>query len=92
MDLSNSNREGCICIEAKGLVVLIRKPLFATKSPLTAADNLVYSEDKNRNSFTQLLDVKTGLIVLISVENRVKFSSTQLLIFPEHVLVQHQFL
>ena len=42
--------EGGIYIEAKGLGVLIRKPLLATESPLTAADNLVYSEDKNRKS------------------------------------------
>ena len=42
--------EGGIQIEAKGLGVLIRKPLLATESPLIAADNLVYSEDKNRKS------------------------------------------
>ncbi len=42
--------EGGIHIEAKGLGILIRKPLLATESPLTAADNLVYSEDKNRKS------------------------------------------
>ncbi|WP_038653840.1 hypothetical protein [Prochlorococcus sp. MIT 0801] len=41
--------EGGIYIEAKGLGVLIRKPLLATESPLTAADDLVHSEDKNRN-------------------------------------------
>ena len=41
--------EGGIYIEAKGLGVLIRKPLLATESPFTAADNLVHSEDKNRN-------------------------------------------
>ena len=40
--------EGGIYIEAKGLGVLIRKPLLATESPFTAADNLVHSEDKNR--------------------------------------------
>ena len=40
--------EGGIYIEAKGLGVLIRKPLLATDSPFTAADNLVHSEDKNR--------------------------------------------
>ncbi|ABM76235.1 Hypothetical protein NATL1_16791 [Prochlorococcus marinus str. NATL1A] len=40
--------EGGIYIEAKGLGVLIRKPLLATESPFTAADNLVLSEDKNR--------------------------------------------
>ena len=43
--------EGGIHIEAKGLGVRIRKPLLATESPLTAADNLVYVEDKNRKSF-----------------------------------------
>ena len=42
--------EGGIHIEAKGLGVLIRKPLLATESPFTAADNLVYIEDKNRKS------------------------------------------
>ena len=42
--------EGGIHIEAKGLGVLIRKPLLATESLLTAADNLVYVEDKNRKS------------------------------------------
>ena len=40
--------EGGIYIEAKGLGVLIRKPLLATESPFTAADSLVHSEDKNR--------------------------------------------
>ena len=40
--------EGGIYIEAKGLGVLIRKPLLANESPLTAADDLVHSEDKNR--------------------------------------------
>ena len=40
--------EGGIYIEAKGLGVLIRKPLLATESPFTEADNLVHSEDKNR--------------------------------------------
>ena len=42
--------EGGIYIEAKGLGALIRQPLLATESPLTAADNLVYGEDKNRQS------------------------------------------
>jgi len=42
--------EGGIYIEAKGLGALIRKPLLATESPFTAADNLVYYEDKNRKS------------------------------------------
>jgi hypothetical protein len=40
--------EGGIYIEAIGLGALIRKPLLATDSPFTAADNLVYDEDKNR--------------------------------------------
>ena len=43
--------EGGIFIEAKGLGVLIRKPFLATENPLTAADNLVYSEDIKRKSF-----------------------------------------
>tara|TARA_B100001250_G_scaffold293420_1_gene255059 strand:- start:149 stop:316 length:168 start_codon:yes stop_codon:yes gene_type:complete len=42
--------EGGIYIEAKGLGVQIRKPFIATESRYTAADNLVYSEDKNRKS------------------------------------------
>tara|TARA_B100000214_G_scaffold334280_1_gene276890 strand:- start:82 stop:252 length:171 start_codon:yes stop_codon:yes gene_type:complete len=42
--------EGGIHIEAKGLGVILRKPLLATESPFKAADNLVYSEDKNRKS------------------------------------------
>tara|TARA_B100000965_G_scaffold11395_1_gene8746 strand:- start:382 stop:543 length:162 start_codon:yes stop_codon:yes gene_type:complete len=42
--------EGGIYIEAKGLGVQIRKPLLATESPFSAADNLVYREDKNRKS------------------------------------------
>ncbi len=42
--------EGGIYIEAKGLGVLIRKPLLATDSPFTAADHLVNNEDKNRKS------------------------------------------
>ncbi len=44
------HKEGGIYIEAKGLGIQIRKPLMATESPLTAADNLVYREDKNRKS------------------------------------------
>jgi len=40
--------EGGIHLEAKGLGILIRKPLLANESPFTAADNLVHSEDKNR--------------------------------------------
>ena len=42
--------EGGIYIEAKGLGVQRRKPFLATESPFTAADNLVFSEDKNRTS------------------------------------------
>ncbi len=42
--------EGGTYIEAKGLGVILRKPLPATESPHTAADNLVLSEDKNRKS------------------------------------------
>ncbi len=42
--------EGGIYIEAKGLGIQIRKPFLATDSPLTAADDLVYGEDKNRKS------------------------------------------
>ena len=41
--------QGGIFLEAKGLGVLIRKPFLATENPLTAADNLVHSEDRNRN-------------------------------------------
>ncbi len=40
--------QGGIYIEAKGLGVLIRKPLLATESPFTAAVSLVHSKDKNR--------------------------------------------
>ncbi len=43
--------EGGIYIEAKGLGVRLRKPFLTTESPVTAADNLVYGEDKNRKSF-----------------------------------------
>tara|TARA_Y100001968_G_scaffold124927_1_gene113902 strand:+ start:284 stop:490 length:207 start_codon:yes stop_codon:yes gene_type:complete len=42
--------EGGIFLEAKGLGVRIRKPFLPTENPLTAADNLVYTEDKNRIS------------------------------------------
>ncbi len=42
--------EGGIYIEAIGLGALRRKPLLATESPYTAADNLVHSEDKNRKA------------------------------------------
>ena len=40
--------EGGIYLEAKGLGILIRKPLLPTENLFTAADNLVYSENKNR--------------------------------------------
>ena len=42
--------DGGVYIEAKGLGALIRKPYLATESRFTAADNLVYSEDKNRKA------------------------------------------
>ncbi len=42
--------DGGIYIEAKGMGTLIRKPLLASDTPFAAADNLVYSEDKNRKS------------------------------------------
>lgn len=42
--------EGGIYIEAKGLGILIRKPFSPDENPLMAADNLIYSEDKNRKS------------------------------------------
>ena len=42
--------EGGIFIEAKGMGALIRKPLLANESPFSAADNLVFIEDKNRKS------------------------------------------
>ena len=42
--------EGGIYLEAKGLGILLRRPFLANENPLTAADNLVYSEDKNRKS------------------------------------------
>ena len=42
--------EGGIHIEAKGLGVLIRKPLLATENPLTAADDLVYRKDTGKKS------------------------------------------
>ena len=42
--------EGGIYIEAKGLGVLLRKPLLANERPFIAANNLAYNEDKNRKS------------------------------------------
>ncbi len=42
--------EGGIYIEGKGLGIITRKQLLPTESPFTAADNLVFSEDKNRKS------------------------------------------
>tara|TARA_Y100001968_G_C18963112_1_gene528676 strand:+ start:339 stop:593 length:255 start_codon:yes stop_codon:yes gene_type:complete len=83
--------EGGIYLEAKVLGYLIRKPFFATESPLTAPDNLVYSEIGVENIYSTLGNQKT-LINLIRYETQAKFFSTQLLIFPEYVLVQHQFL
>ena len=42
--------EGGIFIEAKGMGTKIKKPFLATENLFTAADNLVYGEDKNRKS------------------------------------------
>lgn len=42
--------EGGIYLEAKGLSIKRRKPFMKTRKPLTAADNLVPKEDKNRQS------------------------------------------
>ncbi len=42
--------EGGIYLEAKGLGILIRKPFLPNECLLTAADDLVYEEDKNRKS------------------------------------------
>ena len=42
--------EGGIFLEAKGLGIKIRKPFLPTEIPLTAADNLVSKEDKNRQA------------------------------------------
>ena len=42
--------EGGVYLEAKGLRILIRRPFLPTENLLTAADNLVYTEDKNRKS------------------------------------------
>ena len=54
--------EGGIHIEAKGLGILLRKPFSPNESPLTAADKLVLSEDKNRQS-------------LFNSWNKIKFSN-----------------
>ena len=43
--------EGGIYIEAKGLGVLIRKPLLANESPFIAADNLSISKIKIENLY-----------------------------------------
>tara|TARA_Y100001968_G_scaffold274407_1_gene267614 strand:- start:51 stop:281 length:231 start_codon:yes stop_codon:yes gene_type:complete len=40
--------EGGVYIEAKGLGILLRKPFLPNENPFIAADDLVYSEDKNR--------------------------------------------
>ena len=69
-----------IYIEAKGVGVTAKTPFFPTENLFIAADKLFYNEEKKE------------LIVLISLKNMVKFSSIQLPISPEHVLVQHQFL
>ena len=42
--------EGGIYLEAKGLGISLRRPFLPTESPLTAADKIVNSEDKNRRS------------------------------------------
>ena len=42
--------EGGIYLEAKGLGILLRKPFSANENPLSAADDLVYGEDKYRKS------------------------------------------
>ena len=42
--------DGGTFIEAKGLGILIKKPFLPTESPIDAADNLIYREDKNRKS------------------------------------------
>ncbi len=42
--------DGDIYIEAKGLGIVIRKTFLPTENPLTAAEDLVYGEDKNRKS------------------------------------------
>ena len=57
--------EGGIYIEAKGLGVQLRKPLLANEIPFTAADNLIYYEDKNRKSLFSAWKSKK-LIILIN--------------------------
>ena len=52
--------EGGIYLEAKGLGILLRKPFLATDNPLAAADDLVYSEDKNRKSLFNSWKSKQG--------------------------------
>ena len=42
--------EGGVYLEAKGLGIKIRKRFLPTENLLNSADNLVYTEDKNRNS------------------------------------------
>ena len=42
--------EGGIYIEAKGLEIITRKSFLLSENPFTAAENLVYCEDKNRKS------------------------------------------
>ena len=51
--------EGGIFIEAKGMGTRIKKPFLATEDLITAADNLVYSEDKNRKSLFNSWKSKT---------------------------------
>ena len=42
--------EGGIYIEAKGLGIKIKKTFLPNENPIISADNLVYREDKNRQS------------------------------------------
>tara|TARA_Y100001968_G_scaffold225348_1_gene208187 strand:+ start:938 stop:1108 length:171 start_codon:yes stop_codon:yes gene_type:complete len=42
--------EGGIYLEAKGMGIKIRKPFLPTDNPISAADDLVFCEDKNRKS------------------------------------------
>ena len=53
--------EGGTYLEAKGLGVLLRKPFLANEDPLTAADKMVYIEDKNRKSLFNSWKSKNSL-------------------------------
>ena len=50
--------EGGIYLEAKGLGILIRKRFLPTENPLIAADKLIYSEDKIRQSLFKSWKIK----------------------------------